>query len=141
MSRIACIYFIFLMNIVLSSCNDHYPVAIKKKYIAIKESDTARAILEILPGTFKGTLEINYHGIYKDSGNIKGVVKGDTLIGEFNYQQYRLPAWMRKPLNLLKTKDQFIMGEGRVKYTFGRVHFDPKVPMIYSDTNFVFVAY
>ena len=129
------------LSALLLACNDNYPVATKTSYIAVRKSDTAWAVLEILPGTFKGTLEISYNGAYKDSGNVKGVVKGDTLVGEFNYQQYHLPAWMRKPINLLKKKDNLIIGEGAIRYTFGRVHFDPKVPLIYSDTNFVFLPY
>ena len=139
--RIGSISAGFLIGFLLLSCNDHYPVATRTAYIAVKTSDTARAILEILPGTFKGTLEISYHGVYKDSGNVKGVVKGDTLVGEFNYQQYHLPTWMRKPFNLLKKEDKLIMGEGIIKYTFGRVHFDTKAPIVYSDTGFVFVPY
>ncbi len=107
------------------------------KYIAFKDQDTAKAELYISKEIFKGILEID-NGTAKDSGEVKGVVKGDTLIGDYSFQRYGLKQWKRKPVVFLKKDDLLIMGEGKTVNTWGRIHFDPTVPIRYTDSNFVF---
>ncbi|TKC09397.1 hypothetical protein [Pedobacter frigoris] len=110
------------------------------RYVADNNGDTAIATIEMLsPATFKGVLEIRYRGAYKDSGDIRGVVRGDTMIGDYNFQHYGLPKWNRNPLALLKRGDRLIMGEGMVMYTVGIPHYNPNTPIDYDESKrFVF---
>ena len=106
-------------------------------YIAFNNKDTAKAELYISAEIFKGILEID-NGTSKDSGTVNGIVKGDTLIGDYNFQRYGLKQWKRKPIVFLKRGNTLIMGEGKTINTWGRIHFDPAVPIRYPDSNFVF---
>lgn len=108
-------------------------------YVAVKKRDTGRISLNIAPSTFKGVLQINYDQTYTDSGDVQGIVKGDTLIGDYSYKHYKLKLWKRKPIALLRKGDTLVMGEGIIKNTFGRIYFDQTVPIEYPDSGFVFV--
>lgn len=109
------------------------------KYIAHHDIDTAIALIDLSENSFKGLLEINYHGAFKDSGEVKGVVKGDTLIGDYHFQHYKLPKWFRKPITFLKKGDKLIMGEGVLKLTVGIPHFHPAIPIDFDENKrFVF---
>ncbi|RYG07913.1 MAG: hypothetical protein EOO07_26545 [Chitinophagaceae bacterium] len=107
-------------------------------YKAYKKGQTATAIIYHSKEMFKGTLEIRYNGTYKDSGDVKGMVKGDTLIGEFHYLAYNL-AWKRKPVAFLIKKDRMVMGQGLTKLTVGIPHFNAEVPIDFNEKErFVF---
>jgi hypothetical protein len=101
-------------------------------YVGHLHGDTATAILHKSKQLFSGTLEIYYQGTYKDSGDVKGVVKGDTLIGEFHFLHYKL-EWKRKPVAFLMKKDKMIMGQGLTKLTVGIPHFHPEVPIDFNE--------
>lgn len=106
--------------------------------MATRNGDTAIATLHITSETFKGVLEINYNGAYIDSGDVKGRVKGDTLIGDYHFQHYGLRPWKRKPIAFLKKGNRLVMGTGTIQYTWGRIHFDARDSILFPDTNFVF---
>ncbi|WP_343532545.1 hypothetical protein [Pedobacter sp.] len=109
------------------------------KYVAYRQSDTAMVFLNQSKEIFSGTLMINQHGVYIDSGTVKGWVKGDTLIGEFHYLHYQL-EWKRKPVAFLMKNNRLVMGEGLTKMTVGIPHFDPSVPIDFNENKqFVFV--
>jgi len=126
---------------VILSCNQNHPTQIPaKKYTAHLNNDTAFATMEISQALFKGVLEIRYKNGYKDSGDVKGFVKGDTLMGEYHYQKYWFPVWKRDPIIFLKKGDKLIMGKGTVKYTMGIPHYNNLYPIDYTETkHFVFV--
>jgi len=142
LGRIVTLCSILIVIIWLASCGNgtNKPTQLNYgKYIAYNRGDTAIALLNISKKIFSGSLEINYHGAYKDSGEVKGIVKDDTLIGEFHFLHYQL-EWKRKPLALLRKKDKMIMGEGFTKFTVGIPHFDPQVPINFDENErFVFV--
>ncbi len=98
------------------------------KYVAFHKGDSAIAIINKSKEMFSGSLRIGNGGDNVDSGQVKGVVKGDTLIGEFHYLHYQL-EWKRKPVVFLMKKDSLVMGEGLIKLTVGIPHFDPTVPI------------
>lgn len=127
--------------VAMLSCNQNHPKAIPAtKYVAYLNADTAFATMEISKALFKGVLEIRYNNGYKDSGNVKGFVKGDTLMGEYHYQKYWFPVWKRDPIIFLKKGDKLIMGKGSVKYTMGIPHYNNLYPIDYTETkHFVFV--
>ena len=123
------------------SCNQNHPKRNPAtKYTAHLNNDTAFATMEISQALFKGVLEIRYKNGYKDSGDLKGFVKGDTLMGEYHYQKYWFPVWKRDPIIFLKKGDKLIMGKGTVKYTMGIPHYNNLYPIDYTETkHFVFV--
>jgi hypothetical protein len=129
-----------LLTAVLS-CNQNPPKPIAAtKYVAYLNADTAFATMEISKALFKGVLEIRYKSGYKDSGNVKGFVKGDTLMGEYHYQKYWFPVWKRDPIIFLKKGSKLIMGKGIVKYTMGIPHYNNLYPVDYTQSkHFVFI--
>jgi len=140
-SNKSAVWFVLAMPVFLCGCFGDTPKVAKPqaRYTAIKNLDTAKLSVDIAPSTFKGVLQINYDQTYKDSGDVQGIVKGDTLIGDYSYKHYKLRLWKRKPIALLKKGDTLIMGEGIIKNTFGRIYFDQTVPIRYSDSSFVFI--
>lgn len=140
-SKKAVVLFLMTIPVILFGCFSDAPKVIKApaRYTAIKSLDTARLSIQIAPSTFKGVLQINYDQTYKDSGDVQGIVKGDTLIGDYSYKHYKLKLWKRKPIALLRKGDTLLMGEGIIKNTFGRIYFDQTVPIKYSDSGFVLI--
>lgn len=122
------------------SCNQNHKKAIPAtKYTASLNGDSALATLEISKALFKGVLEIRYKTGYKDSGDVKGFVKGDTLMGEYHFQKYWFPVWKRNPIIFLKKGNKLIMGKGIVKYTMGIPHYNKLYPVDYTESkHFVF---
>lgn len=134
-------YLLLVVALLITSCgNSQKPTQLTYvKYVAHKQGDTAIVLLNQSKEMFTGTLMINEHGVYRDSGTVKGLVKGDTLIGEFHFLHYKL-EWKRKPVAFLMKNNHLIMGEGVTKMTVGIPHFDPSVPINFSeDKQFVFV--
>jgi hypothetical protein len=129
-----------VMLIMLFSCNSSHPARPAKiKYIAYLNGDTAIATLEESKSLFKGVLEIRHKTGYKDSGDVKGFIKGDTLMGEYHFQQYWFPVWKRNPIIFLRKGDKLIMGKGVVKYTMGIPHYNNLYPVDYTESkHFVF---
>lgn len=130
--------------IMLSSCNSGEDKIITTvpaiQYTAIRAGDTAIASMHISKSTFKGVMEIHYEGDYKDSGDVKGVIKGDTLIGDYHFQHYGLPQWKRDPIAFLRKGDKLIMGQGIIKLTMTIPHYNPAIPINYDERKqFVFI--
>lgn len=127
--------------ILLFACNRTAPKKnIPVKYLAYLNADTAIATIEASKALFKGVLEIRYKNGYKDSGNVKGFVKGDTLMGEYHFQKYWFPVWKRNPIIFLRKGDRLIMGKGTVRYTMGIPHYDNRYPIDYTErNNFIFI--
>lgn len=108
------------------------------KYRATRGADTAFAELKVSEIDFRGILVITYSGGITDSGDVKGIAKGDTLIGDYSFQHYGLQQWHRKPIAFLKKNNKLIMGTGQTKMTFGVMHFDPNVVIDYANNPLVF---
>lgn len=109
-----------------------------KRFVAYRNGDTAIALLKMSESIFKGQLVIKYERGYKDSGEVKGAIKGDTLIGDYHFQHYDLPKWKRDPIIFLKRGKKLIRGNGVIKYTLGFPGFNKNIPIDF-DENKIFV--
>lgn len=124
-------FFLFVLAMLFLACggNNKPPTQLTyTKYIARYEGDSAIAVINKSGKIFSGSLKISHGGDNIDSGQVKGLVKGDTLVGEFHFMHYKL-EWKRKPVAFLIKKDTLLMGEGLTKLTVGIPHFDPAVPI------------
>ena len=105
-------------------------------YIAVDGPDTATLELSIKGSTFKGRCAINFARRYIDSGEVRGLVRGDSLLGDFHYLHYGL-EWKRVAFALLKDGDQFAMGEGGQGEYFNIPYFKPE-ELRFDSVRFVF---
>lgn len=110
----------------------------KVLYSAIHETDSARLNIILTDKIFEGQFEISHNGVYKDSGDVNGVLKGDTLMGTFHYQSYGVEKWYRIPIALLKKDKQLIMGTGSMEIYMNMTFFSKKIPIDYQHPKFVF---
>jgi len=109
------------------------------RYTAIRTGDTAILWLQQSVATFKGQMEIHYKKGYKDSGDVRGGIRGDTLFGDYLFQSYGLPKWQRNPLMLLQKSGKLVMGGGEFKLTMGIPHFNRRFPIDFDEEKrFVF---
>lgn len=111
---------------------------IKSHYRAINKDDTASLNIVLKEKTFYGQYEVNHHGLYKDSGDVNGIIKGDTLKGTFHYQQYRIEKWDRIPIALLRRQGKLIMGTGAMEIYMNMTFFTKNIPIDYQHPLFVF---
>jgi hypothetical protein len=110
----------------------------KTLYHATHERDTAILNIHLTEKEFYGQLEINYNGLYTDSGNVTGIVKGDTLRGTYRYRHYGIETWHTIPIALLKKGQRLIMGEGETEIYMNIRYFRKNIPIDYQNPKFVF---
>lgn len=133
--------FIFALSVILlviQGCDSREKRIVRTSYLAIKGADTAILKLVITGTQFTGQYEINYHGSFKDSGDVKGAIKGDTLIGDYHFQHYGLEKWLRGPIALLKKDGRLILGTGELESYMGINYFKRGAPIDYSTPKFIF---
>ena len=123
----------------LISCNskeekDKYNKAF---YRAVNGKDTAILDININDKRFFGRYEITYHKFGKDSGDVRGDIKGDTLRGDFHFISNG-GSWKRIPLALLKKENKLVLGKGVIGTYFNLPCFVPGVPIEYNNSEFVF---
>ena len=125
---------------ILSSCHNSETDrnSVKTLYQAINNGDTATFKIKLTDKEFYGQYEVNYHGAYKDSGDVMGIVKGDTLKGTYRFQHYGIEKWHTTPIALLKKDDQLIMGEGSLEIYMNMPYFKKNIPIKYKNPKFVF---
>lgn len=110
----------------------------KTLYRAINKNDTATFKIKLTDKEFYGQLEINYHNAYKDSGNVTGIVKGDTLKGTYRFRHYGIETWHTIPIALLKKAEKLIMGQGDMEIYMNMRYFKKNAPINYQNPKFVF---
>ena len=123
----------------LISCNskeekDKYNKAF---YRAVNGKDTAILDININDKRFFGRYEITYHKFGKDSGDVRGDIKGDTLRGDFHFISNG-GSWKRIPLALLKKENKLVLGKGVIGTYFNLPCFVPGIPIEYNNSEFVF---
>lgn len=130
-----------ILIIITSGCGSNSDVDksdIKTQYNAVNKIDTASLNIKLTDKEFYGQLEINYRGLYKDSGDVSGIVQGDTLKGTFRFQHYGIENWHTRPIALLKKDNKLIMGEGAMEIYMGMYYFKKNRPIDYQRPKFVF---
>lgn len=129
-----------LLSFILYGCNRPKEVKVVESnsasYIAIAGPDTAWLDLTIKGTTFKGRCAINYNNKFVDSGEVKGLIRGDSLLGDFHYLHYGL-EWKRVAFALLKKADKLAMGEGGQGAYFNIPYFKPD-ELRFDSVRFVF---
>lgn len=131
--------FLFLA-VLLYGCSQTGPVNKETTvlYRAIDKTDTADLKINYSGNAFYGQLEINYNGAYKDSGDVNGIVKGDTLKGTYYFEHYGIELKQRIPISLLKKNTKLIMGIGEMEILMNMTFFKKTVPIDYKNTKFTF---
>jgi hypothetical protein len=128
-----------LLFLILASCNSKED---KEKYNhefyrAVNNKDTAILDIYINNKRFFGRYEISHYRVGKDSGDVRGDMRGDTLRGDYHYITYG-GAWKRIPLALLKKENKLHLGTGVIGTYFNLPCFVPGVPIEYENSQFVF---
>lgn len=137
MNKIA-ITFLFFVSILIISCNskENKEEYQEFTYRAIHQKDTAILKLNINDKRFFGRYEILYHQIGKDSGDVRGDIKGDTLRGDYHFISNG-GSWKRIPLALLKKDKKLILGNGVIG-TYMNLPCFIQGTLNYNDPTFVF---
>lgn len=107
-------------------------------FLAIDKGDTAMLKIDTTAHEMRGLLTINFGGIKKYSGQVKGVVRGDTLKGHFDFTVNGVDKWYRNPISLINNDGKLTMGVGEFVMIWGSPHFNPKIPIDYTKGRFVF---
>lgn len=105
-------------------------------YIAVAGVDTAWLDLNIKGTTFKGKCAISFADKFTDSGEVRGLIRGDTLLGDFHYLHYGL-EWKRVAFALLRKEDALFMAEGEQGEYFNIPYFKPG-ELRFDSVKFVF---
>jgi hypothetical protein len=106
-------------------------------YRAVNNKDTAILAINKSNKRFYGRYEISYYQVGKDSGDVRGDIKGDTLRGDFHYISNG-GSWKRIPLALLKKENKLFLGSGVIGTYMNLPCFMPGIPIDYSNSKFVF---
>lgn len=108
-----------------------------KIYQAINNKDTAVFDVKINNKRFYGRYEISRYGYGKDSGDVRGDLRGDTLRGDYYFISFG-GNWKRVPIALLKKDNKLFLGKGVIGTYFNLPCFVPEVPIEYNNSEFVF---
>lgn len=103
-------------------------------------------------GKIKGILDLNivgteFYGRYEivngvngsDIGQVRGKIKGDTLIGNYYYKPWAGTNKKRIPIALLKKEGYLLEGKGVVVEFVNIPHFSPDIPIDFSNPRFIFI--
>lgn len=129
----------FTLFILVFSCNSKEGKEKYQKafYRAVHKKDTAVLEINMNDKRFFGRYEISHYGVGKDSGDVRGDIKGDTLRGDYHYLTFG-GSWKRVPLALLKKDNKLFLGEGVVGTYFNLPCFVPDIPIEYNNSAFIF---
>ncbi|RKR05398.1 hypothetical protein C8C83_4745 [Flavobacterium sp. 90] len=133
------IILVSLSIIFLISCNNKEDKSQYNQvmYRAVHNKDTAILNLNINDKRFYGRYEISYYKIGKDSGDVRGDIKGDTLRGDYHYISNG-GSWKRTPIAILKKENKLFLGKGVIGTYFNLPLFMPDQPIEYNKAEFVF---
>lgn len=93
--------------------------------------------LNIIENRFYGKYEVRKGCDIYRTGDIRGNVKGDTLIGDFYYKPYGSRDKKRIPFALLQRDSILLVGKGVAATYMGIPFFVPDVPIDYENPEFV----
>ena len=138
------ITFVFAFSFFIFSCNREQPkqLVVEKKmvcYQSISGSDTAWLSIDTAQKIIAGNLTFNYTGKKEIfDGKFKGIMRGDTLIGHFDFKVNNANPPFRNPVAFLKRDRKFTMGVGQFMMVMGFAEFDDRVPIDYEKGRFIF---
>ncbi|WP_140485971.1 hypothetical protein [Flavobacterium sp. GSA192] len=131
--------FCILFAVIVFSCADANKEGKQFHYRSINDKDTAFLnFIKLEDNRFFGQYEIRYGGVSKDSGEIRGIISGDTIKGSFYYQPYGGGVLKRYPIALLKRKNKLLLGKGVISVYMGIPSFLKGDTIDYSNPEFVF---
>lgn len=109
-----------------------------KCYQAVYEQDTVTLSYD-QKGTVisDGRLTFRYGDGKLDDGTLKGLMKGDTLIGEYSFKSHD-GRWYRNPVAFLAKDNKLVLGVGKFEVAWGRTYFKKNEPIDYDKGRFVF---
>ncbi|HTG67120.1 MAG TPA: hypothetical protein VL859_12170 [Flavobacterium sp.] len=137
--KIAAIKILIVLSILFLSCDNSIRNGKQFYYRAVNDKDTALlSFIKLEDNRFFGQYEIRYGGVRKDSGELRGIISGDTIKGSFYYHPYGGGVLKRYPVALLKRKNKLLLGEGVISVYMGIPSFMKGEPIDYSDPEFVF---
>ena|SRR6218665_1993292 len=131
-------FFLFLCLLIVS-CNskENKEKYNHKLYRGVNNKDTAVLDIHINNKRFYGRYEISRYGYGKDSGDVKGDLRGDTLRGDYYYISFG-GNWKRIPIALLQKDHKLFLGNGVIGTYFNLPCFVPEVPIEYNNSEFIF---
>lgn len=106
-------------------------------YKAVSKENTALLSLKIDNDEFYGNYKIRYADDIIDSGNVRGIVIGDTLRGRFSYSSYGGNKEV-KPFLLLKRGDTLKLGSGAI-YKYMKIPYYTPESIEFKSLDFQFV--
>lgn len=128
---------IFLLGSLIVGCARKENQPEPTLYLAINGKDTAILALHIDQDRFYGQYEIRYGKMGKDSGDIRGIIKGDSLHGVYTYISYG-GSWKKAPIALLKKNNKLLLGKGVAAILLGEPCYLPEVSVDYINSEFIF---
>jgi len=108
-----------------------------KCYLAVYKGDTALLSIKGTSSGIEGTLKFIKADWNVDNGTIKGTMKGDTLLADYNFKSHD-GRWYRNPIALLKKDGKLYLGVGQFETAWGRTYFAKNVPIDYDKGKYVF---
>ena len=137
--KISTILVLVVFCFVFFSCDNSIKNGQELFYRAIKDKDTALLrFTKLEDNRVFGQYEIRYNGFQKDSGEVRGIIVGDTIKGSFYYMPYGGGVLKRYPIALLKRKKKLLLGKGVISVYMGIPSFLKGEPIDYSNPEFVF---
>ncbi|WP_312136286.1 hypothetical protein [Sphingobacterium sp.] len=131
------ISFVFLS---LTGCVDKHGRQNKeKRYISIDDRDTTRIRITTYPTRFHGEMTNTRPGGFFVSGEIQGNVKGDTLVGDYNYKPYKWREKKRVPFAILMKDGKYLEGKGKQLIYMG-IPYYVEGTISFDDPARIFVA-
>lgn len=138
-NRVLLVNVLIVLCTIIFSCEKNNEKGIQFSYRAVNDKDTALLRYSKLEDNrFFGQYEIMYGGSRKDSGEIRGIISGDTLKGSFYYSSYGGGVLKRYPVAMLKREDKWLLGKGIISIYMGIPFFLKTEPIDYSHPEFVF---
>ncbi|MGJ1418816.1 hypothetical protein ACR79T_04265 [Sphingobacterium spiritivorum] len=129
--------FCMLSALLTVACQSDIPKEEYRNYTATHENVKAYMNLRLGEKTFHGKYRIIFPGNAIDSGEVKGKVLNDTLMGDYRYKQYGWKEMKIRPFILLHKGDSLIQGTGMELLYLGVFYFAPE-SISFENPRFVF---
>ncbi|WP_051627472.1 hypothetical protein [Flavobacterium seoulense] len=137
--KVISISTLFVFCMLIFGCEKAEEKGTRFSYRAVKDKDTALLnFIRLEDNRFFGQYEIIYGGSRKDSGEVRGIISGDTIKGSFYYHPYGGGVLKRYPVALLKRENKLLLGKGVISIYMGIPSFLKTEPIDYSKPEFIF---